>query len=103
MTPTTPTRLARELKDAFLRYFDTAFWLDDEDLMRERAALLEAPGALVGDVMLEPVVPYPNTKPLLDVAASVGIDPRWRRESVVPSSQALRPRTCACVTTRRTR
>lgn len=67
MTPTNPSRLAQDLRDAFLRYFDTAFWLDDPSLMSERRALLEAPGSLVGQVLVEPVVPYLNETLLLDI------------------------------------
>ena len=69
----TPIALASDLREAFLRYFDTAFWLNDESVMSERRALLEQPGALVGQIMLEPVIPYANTERLLDVAARVGI------------------------------
>ena len=79
MEPTNPQRLARDLRDAYLRYFDTAFWLDDDSIMRERRALLEAPGALVGQVMLEPVVPYPNVVPLLDATRDCDIDEETAR------------------------
>lgn len=76
MQSTTPKRLADDLRDAYLRYFDTAFWLADQSVMRERRALLEEPGALVGDVLLEPVLPYPNVVPLRDVAAECGLTER---------------------------
>lgn len=76
MEPTSPAGLARDLRDAYLKYYDTAFWLDDESVMRDRRRLLEAPGALVGQVMVEPVVPYPNTDLLTDVAkeAQISVD-----------------------------
>ncbi|MCP2320913.1 DEAD/DEAH box helicase domain-containing protein [Nocardia amikacinitolerans] len=73
MRQITPPTLARGLRDAYLRYFDTAFWLNDESIMAERRMLLERPGALVGKVMIEPVVPHPNTTLLSDVAARSGI------------------------------
>lgn len=47
MTGITPSSLAQGLKDAYLRYFDTAFWLSDESIMAERRALLEKSGVLV--------------------------------------------------------
>ncbi|WP_396910632.1 DEAD/DEAH box helicase [Mycolicibacterium sp.] len=72
----TPVSLADGLRDAFLRYYDTAFWLNDESIMAERRALLEKPGALVGQIMLEPVIPYANTDRLIDVAAKAGIAER---------------------------
>ena len=70
----TPLSLARGLRDAYLRYFDTAFWLNDESAMAERRRLLEQPGALMGQVMIEPVVPYANTTQLSDVARKAGLD-----------------------------
>lgn len=73
MEQITPISLAEGLRDAYLRYFDTAFWLDDESLMAERRSLLEQPGALVGQIMIEPVVPYANTELLVDVAQRSGI------------------------------
>ena len=79
MLPTNPSKLAGDLRDAYLRYFDTAFWLDDESVMRDRRALLEAPGALVGQVLLEPVVPYLNVTPLLEVTEDCGIDDKVAR------------------------
>ncbi|MEU2701167.1 DEAD/DEAH box helicase [Micromonospora aurantiaca (nom. illeg.)] len=90
MPPTNPTKLARDLRDVFLKYFDTAFWLDDDAVMRERRRLLEAPGALVGDVMIEPVMPYANTHPLADVARRAGIEPGIARlvgEAVFPGTR----------------
>ncbi|MEB3982524.1 DEAD/DEAH box helicase [Mycobacterium sp. 663a-19] len=76
----TPATLAAGLRDAFLRYFDTAFWLNDESVMRERRTLLEQPGALVGQIMLEPVIPYASTERLLDVTARVGISEHVARD-----------------------
>ncbi|TCC22651.1 DEAD/DEAH box helicase [Kribbella speibonae] len=95
--PTNPTKLARDLRDVFLKYFDTAFWLDDDILMRRRRKLLDAPGALVGDVMIEPVMPYANTHLLTEVANQAGIDPEIARlvgEAVFPDvpAQGLRLR-----------
>lgn len=79
MEPTNPLRLADDLRQAYLKYFDTAFWLGDESLMRERRALLEQPGALLGQVLLEPVVPYLNVVPMLDVAQEVGLSEETAR------------------------
>lgn len=76
----TPVTLAVGLRDAFLRYFDTAFWINDESVMRERRTLLEQPGALVGQIMLEPVIPYASTERMLDVTARVGISERVARD-----------------------
>lgn len=91
MEPTRPTKLARDLRDVFLKYFDTAFWLDNDALMRERRTLLEASGTLIGDVMIEPVMPYPNTHPLAEIAHRAGLDPNVARlvgEAIFPGVPA---------------
>ncbi|MFC7278246.1 DEAD/DEAH box helicase [Paractinoplanes rhizophilus] len=70
-----PGRVYAELQDAYLRYFDTAFWLRDEPLRRERKALLQEPGLIYTDVLLEPVVPYDADFPLRAAAEQAGLDP----------------------------
>lgn len=70
---TTPLTLRADLRDAYLRYFDTAFWLRDERLMAERRLLLESPGTLLSECLLEPVLPYDAETPLLDVTRGAGI------------------------------
>lgn len=69
-----PSEVYEELREAYLRYFDTAFWLRDSALMRERRALMTRPGAVFTDVQLEPVLPYPSTEPLDPVAEAAGCD-----------------------------
>ncbi|MEU1837469.1 DEAD/DEAH box helicase [Micromonospora chersina] len=69
-----PTQVYGELRDAYLRYFDTAFWLRDEPLRRERRQLLQEPGLIFTDVLLEPVVPYDADYPLRDAAEAAGLD-----------------------------
>ena len=69
---TDPLALNQDLREAYLRYYDTAFWLRDPRLMAERRALLEAEGHLFADPLIEPVLPYPATEPLSDVAAQAG-------------------------------
>lgn len=64
------------LKDAYLRYYETTYWLRDPELRKERRALLERPGKLFTDPLVEPVLPYPSTDDLLDVTRSVGLDDR---------------------------
>ncbi|SFR11758.1 DEAD/DEAH box helicase domain-containing protein [Lentzea waywayandensis] len=68
-----PSSVHDAIRSAYLRYFDTAFWLRDERLMAERRQLLERPGRLFADPLLEPVIPYDATVPLLEVAREVGI------------------------------
>lgn len=70
-----PLQVADDVRSTTLRYVDTAFWLKDEVLRRERRELLERPGALVQDVLLEPVLPYDNVDPAAEVFAGVGLTP----------------------------
>lgn len=71
--PANPVSVYEELRAAYLRYFDTAFWLRDTRLMAERRALLEQPGLLFTDPLLEPVIPYDATIPLSEVCAMSGV------------------------------
>ncbi|WP_280464250.1 DEAD/DEAH box helicase [Nocardia cyriacigeorgica] len=73
MDAITPVTLANGLRETYLRYFDTAFWLNDDALMAERRELLGKQGALVGSVMIEPVIPYSDTARLDKVAETAGI------------------------------
>jgi DEAD/DEAH box helicase domain-containing protein len=69
----TPVTVYDDIRDAYLMYVDTAYWLRDPVLMEERRRLLEEGDALFTDVLLEPVVPYDSTVPLGEVAAEVGL------------------------------
>ncbi|MFM2475288.1 hypothetical protein, partial [Burkholderia cenocepacia] len=71
---TDPLTLRDDLTSAYKRYIDTAYWLRDPRLMAERRRLLDAPGLLASECLLEPVLPYPATDDLLAVARETGID-----------------------------
>ena len=70
---TNPLSVYTDLHAAYLRYFDTAYWLRDSRLMAERRALLNQRGLLFTDPLLEPVIPYDATVPLSEVCAEVGV------------------------------
>lgn len=74
--PANPLSVHDELRDSYLRYFDTAFWLRDQRLMAERRRLLEDAGLLFTDPLLEPVLPYDATVPLAGVCEQAGISLR---------------------------
>jgi DEAD/DEAH box helicase domain-containing protein len=74
--PTNPLILRDDLREAYLRYFDTAFWLRDADLLQERRALLETPGALLSECLLEPVLPYDASVELSQVAEQAQVSTR---------------------------
>jgi DEAD/DEAH box helicase domain-containing protein len=69
----TPTAVYRSIQEAYLRYYDTAFWLRSPGLMRERTHLLERPGFVFTDVLVEPVLPYGSTASIADVCRQAGL------------------------------
>ena len=87
MHPITPATLAEELSDTYLRYFDTAFWTNDEETTAERRPLLKRDDTLVGQIMIGPAIPYTNTDPLFDVPRRSGIS----ESSVRDVGQAVFP------------
>jgi DEAD/DEAH box helicase domain-containing protein len=75
-TNTNPVRVYGEIRDAYLRYIDTAYWLRSKELMEERRRLLTATDLLFTDVLLEPVLPYEATDGLAEVIDQIGLDSR---------------------------
>jgi DEAD/DEAH box helicase domain-containing protein len=71
----TPVAVGNAIKEGYLRYFDTAFWLRDDELMEERRRLLEAEGAVFSDPLIEPILPYKSTTPIRSVMADNGFSP----------------------------
>lgn len=70
---TTPTSLQASIRDAYLRYYDTAFWLRDEALQKERRSRLEADTAVFRDPILEPVMPFEGEIPITEACAQAGL------------------------------
>ena len=68
-----PISLYDELRDAYLRYVDTAFWLSDQRLLDERRSLLSEEGFIFTDVLLEPVLRYDATVPANALLAGLGL------------------------------
>ena len=74
MPERTPLTLQEDIADAYLRYYDTAYWLRDPDLRAERRELLQADGVIASEPLIEPVIPYDSTESIAEVCASVGFD-----------------------------
>lgn len=72
MSERTPTALQAAVDDAYLRYYDTAYWLRDRDLGDERRGLLSLDGVISTEPLIEPVLPYDSTDELYDVCADAG-------------------------------
>lgn len=68
-----PVGVYSQIRDAYLRYIDTAYWLRHPSLMKERRSLLEAGELLFTDVLLEPVLPYDPQVDLLDLFTELGL------------------------------
>lgn len=71
-----PTDIYAELRSAYLRYVDTAYWLRSNELMEERRALLTESNLLFTEPLLEPALPYEATVPLSEVTADLGLSTR---------------------------
>jgi DEAD/DEAH box helicase domain-containing protein len=68
-----PHQVYEDLKDAYLRYLDTQYWLRDPSLRAERRRLLEAPGRLFTEPLLEPIIPYDAPIELAPLAIELGL------------------------------
>lgn len=75
-----PRETLNYITQAYQKYYDTAFWLRDEGMMRERRALLERAGVLAQDVLLETVLPYPATENPAEVCSKAGLSDYTARE-----------------------
>lgn len=67
----TPTSVSSNLQKAFIRYYETAFRIRDENLSAERRRILQTPGQVFQEPLLEPVLRYPNTDRVTDIAAEL--------------------------------
>lgn len=79
----TPVRIADDLRNAFLRYIDTAYALRDPALVEQRRRLLlEGQCNLFAPLMLEPVLPYDGVASVDESAVQAGVDARDLRDVV---------------------
>jgi DEAD/DEAH box helicase domain-containing protein len=76
----TPASLQAALEEGYLRYFDTAFWLRDPQMMAERRRLLSEHGVLFREPLLEALFPYESRETVSEVVASAGLTPSVGRE-----------------------
>jgi DEAD/DEAH box helicase domain-containing protein len=68
-----PLTVYDAIRESYLRYYETQFWLRDEALRRERRRRLEEPGLIFTDPLLEPVLPYEDVVALGRACESIGI------------------------------
>ena len=68
-----PIRVYDEIKDAYLRYYETAFRVADGGIAEERRERLTRPGAIFTEPVLEPVMPFASGDTIADVCAEAGM------------------------------
>ncbi len=82
MTSATPINVLSYIQEAYRRYYDSAFWMRDEHIMRERRALLDEVGLTAQEILLEVVLPYPSTVSIEETCAAIGMEPEIARRLV---------------------
>ena len=68
-----PLSIHNSIREAFLRYFDSAFWLRDSGLMAERRAIFAEEGAICREPIIESLLPYPDGPTIEETCAEVGL------------------------------
>lgn len=69
-----PIRIEKSIREAYLRYYDTAYWLRDRELANERRALLSADGTVFQEPLIEPIPRYLNGSSIGDICSDLGFD-----------------------------
>lgn len=69
-----PREVANQLRDSYLRYYETQYRLDDPKLVDERRKLLERDGALLNEVFLEPIMKYEDSDDFEKLCQEIGQD-----------------------------
>ena len=75
MDKATPGEVLDYIQEAYHKYYDSAFWLRDEFLMRERRDLLDEPGLTAQEILLETVLAYPSEVPVAKACADANLSP----------------------------
>lgn len=72
----TPVEVSRGIREAFLRYIDTAYSLRDSALVEERKQLLlEGQSNLFAPLMIEPIPKYDGVSSVEELAREANLDP----------------------------
>lgn len=72
MQPPDPIRLEQAMREAYLRYYDTAYWLRDRQLTDERRRLLSEDGAIFQEPLIEPIPRYVNGDSIHEICTDLG-------------------------------
>jgi DEAD/DEAH box helicase domain-containing protein len=69
----TPLSVDGFIRDAYLKYYDTAFGLRRQELTQERRELLAGLNSVFVEPMIEPIPPYENGKSVREICGQIGI------------------------------
>ena len=70
-----PIKVIDEVQQAFSRYYDDQFWINNPNLMKERAELLKNDGVMYSEPLLELIKPYPATEKAADIFQKLNLSP----------------------------
>lgn len=73
MERSNPSAVLAFIRDAYLRYYDSAFWLRNNSLMTERRALLMEGELTCREALIEVVAPYASTRTISAACQAVGL------------------------------
>ena len=71
----TPREVLSYIQEAYHKYYDSAFWIRDEALLRERRDLLSQQGLTAQEILLESVNPYPSEVSVEEACSEIGLSP----------------------------
>ena len=73
MKHATPSRVLEHILEGYQRYYDTAFWIRNPKLLKERSKLLQTPGVMAQTPLLETVPQYPSVKDIKQACLEAGL------------------------------
>ena len=69
----TPTGVLKYIQEAYHKYYDSAFWIRDESVMKERKTFLTESGYTAQEILLEAVLAYPSVVPIEKACKEAGL------------------------------
>lgn len=69
----TPIEISKNIKEAYLKYLDTAFWLRDIGLSKEREEIVSEEGVLTSSSILEVNLPYESTRSIREICNDLAL------------------------------
>lgn len=78
-----PIALAEKLREAYVRYYETAYQLEDKILTEERRRLLLKEGYLMNEVYIEPIMKYDETVDFSNLVSQIGLPEEDARRAML--------------------